>query len=94
MDNFNETIVDDKFNGLSYIEHIIAQTNGADPAEAWLKFAKEEIFSEDDIKNGSFYRMIPGLIDVCYQSNYNNKKLLTFKINSFAVQFPLKIQFY
>lgn len=66
IDSFNETIIDDEMNGIDYINLIISNTNGADPAEAWKKYAEEEIFKPDIIKNGSFYAMTPGLIDVRY----------------------------
>lgn len=64
IDNFNETIIDDQLDGLGYIDYIITQTNGVDPSSTWKKYAQEEIFKPADIKNGSFYKMVPGLIDV------------------------------
>lgn len=66
MDNFNQTIIDDSMTGIDYIKLVISQTNGADPTEAWKKFAEEEVFSPEIIKNGTIYAMTPGLIDVGY----------------------------
>lgn len=49
---------------MGYIEHIISQTNGADPTGAWKKYAEEEVFTAQQLKNGTFYELTPGLIDV------------------------------
>lgn len=58
---------------MGYIDHIIAQTNGVDPTGVWRKFAREVVFTDEEIKNGSFYKLVPGLIDVridIYFSSY------------------------
>ncbi|XP_053956885.1 glutactin [Anastrepha ludens] len=82
IDNFNETIIDDKLDGIGYIDHIIAQSNGADPTGAWKKFAIEEIFTPGEIKNGSFYTLVPGLIDMCSTIPFKNPVLLTLQANA------------
>lgn len=64
MESFNESTADPNMNGPKYIDTIIEQVNGADPTSSWREFAEEYIFSEQDIKNGSFRRLTPGLIDV------------------------------
>lgn len=64
IDNFNETIVDDQMDANDYIKHIISETNGADPTGAWKKYAEEEVFTPEQMKNGTFLSLIPGLIDV------------------------------
>jgi len=64
VENLNETTYDAKMTGSKYIETIIEKINGEDPTGSWREFAEEYIFSEADIKNGSFKRMTPGLIDV------------------------------
>jgi len=64
-DIFNETILDDKLTARQYIDTIIEQANGADPTGSWREFSDEEIFTDADVKNGSFRRLTPGLIDVC-----------------------------
>lgn len=70
VDSFNESTTDDKMTGEKYIETIIQQINGADPTSSWREFAEEYIFSAEDIRNGSFKRLTPGLIDVsCYNCN-------------------------
>lgn len=56
--------MDPNIDGPKYIDTIIEQINGADPTSSWREFAEEYIFSEQDIKNGSFRRLTPGLIDV------------------------------
>lgn len=69
IDSFNETVVDDQLNGTDYIKHIISETNGPDRSGAWMKYALEEVFTAKQLKNGTFYRMAPGLIDVsCIKS--------------------------
>lgn len=70
IDNFNETIIDDEMNGTDYINLVITNTNGADPTEAWKKYAEEEVFKPEIIRNGSFYAMIPGLIDVGFSNSH------------------------
>lgn len=57
-------------SGMDYINLVISQTNGADPTEAWKKYAEDEVFPSEIIKNGSFYAMIPGLIDVSHIISY------------------------
>lgn len=64
VESFNESTADPNMNGPKYIDTIIEQVNGADPTSSWREFAEEYIFSEQDIKNGSFRRLTPGLIDV------------------------------
>lgn len=64
MESFNESTVDPNIDGPKYIDTIIEQINGDDPTRSWREFAEEYIFSEQDIKNGSFRRLTPGLIDV------------------------------
>ncbi|XP_026843478.1 glutactin [Drosophila persimilis] len=81
-DSFNETILDDKLTGRQYIETIIAQANGADPTGSWSDFADEEIFSVEDIKNGSFKRLTPGLIDLCTTISLKNPVLLVLQANA------------
>lgn len=73
IDSFNETIVDDQFNATDYIKTIISETNGPDSSGAWLKYALEEVFSTRQLKNGSLYRLTPGLIDV------SNEEITYFK---------------
>lgn len=68
VESFNESTVDPKMNGQKYIDTIIEQVNGADPTSSWREFAEEYIFSEQDIKNGSFRRLTPGFIDVSLRS--------------------------
>ncbi|CAD7003218.1 glutactin-like [Ceratitis capitata] len=82
VDNFNETIIDDQLDGLGYIEQIISQTNGPDPTGAWKKFALETIFTTEEIKNGSFYKLVPGLIDMCSIIPFKNPVLLTVQANA------------
>ncbi|XP_036325556.1 glutactin [Rhagoletis pomonella] len=82
IDNFNETIIDDQLDGIGYIDHIISQTNGADPAGSWMKFAQEEIFTGEDIKNGSFQKLLPGLIDMSSTIPFKNPVLLTLQANA------------
>ncbi|XP_065362194.1 glutactin [Calliphora vicina] len=81
-DNFNETIVDDTMNGMDYINLIISQTNGADPTDAWKKYAKEEVFTPEIIKNGTFHAMTPGLIDLCSTIAFKNPVLLALQGNA------------
>lgn len=50
--------------GRQYIDTIIEQANGADPSGSWKEFSDEEIFTQNDVKNGTFKRLTPGLIDV------------------------------
>lgn len=64
MESFNESTSDTQMTGARYIDTIIEQINGADPTSSWREFADEYIFSEEDIRNGSFKRLTPGLIDV------------------------------
>ncbi|XP_011190175.1 glutactin [Zeugodacus cucurbitae] len=82
IDNFNETIIDDQLDGMGYIDHIIAQTNGPDPTGVWRKFAQGVVFSAEDIKNGSFYKLVPGLIDMCSTIPFKNPVLLALKANA------------
>ncbi|XP_067647503.1 glutactin [Eurosta solidaginis] len=82
IDNFNETIIDDKLDGMGYIDHIISQTNGADPTGAWRKYAQEEIFTAEEITNGSFYKLVPGLIDMCSIIPFKNPVLLMLQANA------------
>ncbi|XP_036229980.2 glutactin [Bactrocera oleae] len=82
IDNFNETIIDDKLDGMGYIDHIIAQTNGVDPTGVWRKFAREVVFTDEEIKNGSFYKLVPGLIDMCSTIAFKNPVLLTLQANA------------
>ncbi|XP_030377163.1 glutactin [Scaptodrosophila lebanonensis] len=82
IDTFNETILDDSMTGKQYIESIIEQTNGADPTGAWLKFAEEEIFSAEDLRNGSFKRLTPGLLDLCSTISLKNPVLLVLQANA------------
>ncbi|KAI8122223.1 Glutactin [Lucilia cuprina] len=81
-DIFNETIIDDTMNGIDYINLIISQTNGADPTEAWKKFAEEEVFTPEIIKNGTFHAMTPGLIDLCSTIAFKNPVLLALQGNA------------
>ncbi|XP_055856127.1 glutactin-like [Episyrphus balteatus] len=80
--NFNETILDDIFDANGYINYIIAQTNGADPTLAWKKFAENELFTKEQIKNGSFYGLLPGLIDMCGTIAFKNPVLLAMQSNA------------
>ncbi|KAM7354798.1 glutactin [Cochliomyia hominivorax] len=82
VDTFNETIIDDTMSGMDYINLVISQTNGADPTEAWKEYAKEEVFTPEIIKNGSFYVMTPGLIDLCSTISYKNPVLLAMQGNA------------
>ncbi|XP_055905442.1 glutactin-like [Eupeodes corollae] len=82
LNNFNETILDDVFDGYGYIDYIISQTNGADPTLAWKKFAETELFTTEKIKNGSFYGMLPGLIDMCGTIAFKNPVLLAIQSNA------------
>ncbi|XP_039965263.1 glutactin [Bactrocera tryoni] len=82
IDNFNETIIDDQLDGMGYIDHIIAQTNGDDPTGAWRKFARDVVFTNAEIKNGSFYKLVPGLIDLCSTIPFKNPVLLTLQANA------------
>ncbi|XP_061390778.1 glutactin [Musca vetustissima] len=82
IDSFNETIVDDQLNATDYIKTIIGETNGPDSSGAWLKYALEEVFSARQLKNGSFYRMIPGLIDLCSTIAFKNPVLLAAQGNA------------
>ncbi|XP_018786090.1 PREDICTED: glutactin [Bactrocera latifrons] len=82
IDNFNETIIDDKLDGMGYIDHIIAQTNGDDPTGTWRKFARDVVFTNEEIQNGSFYKLVPGLIDLCSTIPFKNPVLLTLQANA------------
>ncbi|ALC39825.1 CG9289 [Drosophila busckii] len=82
VESFNESTSDAKLSGAQYIETIIAQTNGADPTNSWREFAKEYIFSEADIKQGSFKRLTPGLIDLCSTIAMKNPVLLMLQANA------------
>ncbi|XP_016979622.1 glutactin [Drosophila rhopaloa] len=81
-DIFNETILDDKMTGRQYIDTIIEQANGADPTGSWREFSDEEIFTEADVKNGSFRRLTPGLIDLCSTIALKNPVLLVMQANA------------
>ncbi|XP_017076015.2 glutactin [Drosophila eugracilis] len=81
-DIFNETTLDDKMNGRQYIDTIIEQANGADPSGSWKEFADEEIFTAADVKNGSFKRLTPGLIDLCSTISLKNPVLLVLQANA------------
>lgn len=64
---------------MGYIDHIIAQTNGADPTGAWRKFAQDVVFTDEEIKNGSFYKLVPGLIDVSTDIYFNGEMINALK---------------
>ncbi|XP_052852044.1 LOW QUALITY PROTEIN: glutactin [Drosophila gunungcola] len=81
-DIFNETILDDKMSGRQYIDTIIEQANGADPSGSWKEFSDEEIFTDSDVKNGSFKRLTPGLIDLCSTISLKNPVLLVMQANA------------
>ncbi|KAH8249046.1 hypothetical protein KR032_005441 [Drosophila birchii] len=81
-DVFNETVLDDKMTGRQYIDTIIEQANGADPTGSWREFSDEEIFSEDDVKNGTFKRLTSGLIDLCSTISLKNPVLLVLQANA------------
>ncbi|XP_017022540.1 glutactin [Drosophila kikkawai] len=81
-DIFNETILDDKMTGRQYIDTIIEQANGADPTGSWREFSDEEIFSEADVKNGTFKRLTSGLIDLCSTISLKNPVLLVLQANA------------
>ncbi|XP_037929623.1 glutactin-like [Teleopsis dalmanni] len=82
VDNFNESIIDDKLDGKGYIQYIITQTNGPDPTLAWQKFARDEIFTPAEINNGMFYTLIPGLVDMCSTIAFKNPVLLSMQANA------------
>ncbi|XP_013111494.2 glutactin [Stomoxys calcitrans] len=82
IDSFNETIPDDQMNATDYVKQIIVETNGPDRSGAWMKFAKEEIFTEEQMKNGSFRCLTPGLIDLCGTIAYKNPVLLAMQGNA------------
>ncbi|XP_073837698.1 glutactin [Musca autumnalis] len=82
IDSFNETIVDDQLNATEYIKTIISETNGPDSSGAWLKYALEEVFSARQLKNGSLYRLTPGLIDLCSTIAFKNPVLLAAQGNA------------
>lgn len=72
---FNETIPDDDYYAVDYINLAITQTNGADPSLAWLNYAKNEFFTDDELNNGTFEDLISGLIDVSvFLSKYFKSK--------------------
>ncbi|XP_037711150.1 glutactin [Drosophila subpulchrella] len=81
-DIFNETILDDKLTARQYIDTIIEQANGADPTGSWREFSDEEIFTDADVKNGSFRRLTPGLIDLCSTISLKNPVLLVLQANA------------
>ncbi|KAH8260823.1 hypothetical protein KR038_003628 [Drosophila bunnanda] len=81
-DIFNETILDDKMTGRQYIDTIIEKANGADPTGSWREFSDEEIFSEADVKNGTFKRLTSGLIDLCSTISLKNPVLLVLQANA------------
>ncbi|KAH8283611.1 hypothetical protein KR018_009332 [Drosophila ironensis] len=81
-ETFNETILDDQMTGRQYIDNIIEQANGADPTGSWSEFAGEEIFTDADIKNGTFKRLTPGLIDLCSTISLKNPVLLVMQANA------------
>ncbi|KAH8357917.1 hypothetical protein KR200_002212 [Drosophila serrata] len=81
-DTFNETILDDKMTGRQYIDTIIEHANGADPTGSWREFSDEEIFSEADVKNGTFKRLTSGLIDLCSTISLKNPVLLVLQANA------------
>ncbi|XP_002003701.4 glutactin [Drosophila mojavensis] len=82
VDSFNESTSDAKMSGEKYIETIIQQINGADPTSSWREFAEEYIFSAEDIRNGSFKRLTPGLIDLCSTIALKNPVLLVLQANA------------
>ncbi|XP_023170924.2 glutactin [Drosophila hydei] len=82
VDSFNESTTDDKMTGEKYIETIIQQINGADTTSSWREFAEEYIFSAEDIRNGSFKRLTPGLIDLCSTIALKNPVLLVLQANA------------
>ncbi|EDW03514.1 glutactin [Drosophila grimshawi] len=82
VDTFNESISDSKMDGPKYIDTIIEQVNGVDPSSSWREFADEYIFDEADVKNGSFRRLTPGLIDLCGTIGLKNPVLLTLQANA------------
>ncbi|XP_039502201.1 glutactin [Drosophila santomea] len=81
-DIFNETILDDKLSGRQYIDTIIEQANGADPSGSWKEFSDEEIFTQADVRNGTFRRLTPGLIDLCSTISLKNPVLLVLQANA------------
>ncbi|XP_034473882.1 glutactin [Drosophila innubila] len=82
VESLNESTSDAKMSGPKYIDTIIQQINGDDPTGSWREFAEEYIFSETDIKNGSFKRLTPGLIDLCSTIALKNPVLLVLQANA------------
>ncbi|XP_060664271.1 LOW QUALITY PROTEIN: glutactin [Drosophila nasuta] len=82
VENLNESTSNAKMTGAKYIDTIIEQINGDDPTGSWREFAEEYIFSEADIKNGSFKRLTPGLIDLCSTIALKNPVLLVLQANA------------
>ncbi|KAL7739779.1 hypothetical protein ACLKA6_018025 [Drosophila palustris] len=82
VESLNETTTDTRMTGPKYIDTIIKQINGEDPTGSWREFAEEYIFSEADIKNGSFKRLTPGLIDLCSTIALKNPVLLVLQANA------------
>ncbi|KAH8376676.1 hypothetical protein KR093_000734 [Drosophila rubida] len=82
VENLNESTSDAKMTGAKYIDTIIEQINGDDPSGSWREFAEEYIFSEAEIKNGSFKRLTPGLIDLCSTIALKNPVLLVLQANA------------
>ncbi|EDW63755.1 glutactin [Drosophila virilis] len=82
VESFNESTSDPQMTGAKYIDTIIEQINGADPTSSWREFADEYIFSEEDIRNGSFKRLTPGLIDLCSTIALKNPVLLVLQANA------------
>ncbi|EDW80417.1 uncharacterized protein Dwil_GK18668 [Drosophila willistoni] len=82
VESFNESVAVDKLSGQEYIDTVIQQANGEDPTGSWRAFAAEEIFTATDIKNGSFKRLTPGLIDLCSTISLKNPVLLVLQANA------------
>ncbi|XP_075161051.1 glutactin [Haematobia irritans] len=82
IDSLNETILDDTWNTTDYVNQIILETNGPDRSGAWMKYAQEEVFTDKQMRNGSFRCLIPGLIDLCSTIAFKNPVLLAMQGNA------------
>ncbi|XP_055385266.1 glutactin [Condylostylus longicornis] len=80
--HFNFSVPDDKLTGPQYLDYIIDQTNGEDPTGQWKKFAMKEFFTKEELDNGTFAVLLPGIIDMCSTIPFKNPVLLALQANA------------